>query len=127
MKKTISTDQAPSAIGPYSQAVRTGNTVYVSGQIPLHPQSMQVVEGDIQAQAQQAFSNLIAICQASGGQVGHIVKLTIYLTDMNDFAAVNEVMQQHFTPPYPARAAIGVNALPKGVAIEIEAILALDQ
>lgn len=121
----IATNDAPAALGPYSQAVKVGNTVWLSGQIPLDPQTMTVVEGDVSAQAQQAFSNLGAVAAAAGGSLNDAVKINISLTDMNDFAAVNKVMEEHCNEPYPARACVQVAGLPKGVAVEIEAILAL--
>ncbi len=121
----IATGDAPAAIGPYSQAVKVGNTVWLSGQIPLDPATMTVVDGDAGVQARQAFSNLAAVAAAAGGSLDDAVKINISLTDMNDFAAVNEVMAQFCTEPYPARACVQVAALPKGVAVEIEAILAL--
>jgi reactive intermediate/imine deaminase len=121
----IATPSAPAAIGPYSQAVKAGNTVWISGQIPLDPHTMEVVSGDITAQASQVFNNLVAIAAAAGGTVNHAVKVNISLTDMNDFAAVNAVMEQYFQEPYPARACVQVAALPRGVAIEVEAILSL--
>ena len=126
-KTIISTENAPAAIGPYSQAVKVGNTVYISGQIPLDPNTMEVVDGSFEAAANQVFQNLAAIAQAAGGSLDDVLKLNISLTDMANFAAVNEVMMQYFTAPYPARAAVGVAALPKGVAVEVEAILELTQ
>lgn len=124
-KKTISTEHAPSAIGTYSQAVQSGNLVFLSGQIPLDPSTMEVVGGDFEARARRVFDNLQAICSAAGGGLDQIVKLTIYLTDLDNFATVNTVMSEYFKEPYPARAALGVASLPKGVDIEAEAILAL--
>ncbi|MDP5053314.1 MAG: RidA family protein [Congregibacter sp.] len=121
----IATPQAPAALGPYSQAVKVGNTVWLSGQIPLDPETMLVVEGDISVQATQAFSNLAAVAEAAGGSLNDAVKINISLTDMQDFAAVNAVMQNFCSEPYPARACVQVAALPKGVSVEIEAILAL--
>lgn len=125
-RTTISTETAPAAIGTYSQAVRCGDTVYLSGQIPLDPATMEVVSDDIRVQAHQVFRNLAAVAGASGGSLADAAKLTIYLTDLNNFAVINEVMAEHFSEPYPARAAIGVSALPKGVGIEIEAIMVLE-
>lgn len=125
-RAVISTDQAPQAIGTYSQAVKAGNTVYLSGQIPLVPESMTLVEGGIEAQISQVFDNLAAVCQAAGADLQHIVKLNIFLTDLTNFATVNEVMGRYFQQPYPARAAIGVAALPKDAAVEMDAILVLD-
>ncbi len=121
----LSTPSAPAAIGPYSQAVKVGNTVWVSGQIPLQPESMELVTGDISAQARQVFSNLAAIADAAGGSMDDAVKVNISLTDMDDFAAVNEVMTEFFREPFPARACVQVAALPKAVAIEVEMIMAL--
>ncbi|PLW83477.1 reactive intermediate/imine deaminase [Kineobactrum sediminis] len=121
----ISTPDAPTAIGPYSQAVKVGNTVWLSGQIPLVPDTMELVTGDITAQAKQVFYNLAAVAEAAGGTLNNAVKINISLTDMADFAAVNEVMMEFLQAPYPARACVQVAGLPKGVAIEIEAILAL--
>ncbi|HAN68592.1 MAG TPA: RidA family protein [Halieaceae bacterium] len=121
----ISTPNAPEAIGPYSQAVKVGNTVWLSGQIPLVPDTMELVAGDIQEQARQVFSNLAAVAEAAGGDLSNAVKINISLTDMADFAAVNEVMAEFLQPPFPARACVQVAGLPKGVAIEVEAILAL--
>ena len=124
-KAIIATKNAPGAIGAYSQAVKTGNTVYVSGQIPLVPATMEVVEGDVVAQIKQVFENLSAVCEASGGGLQDIVKMTVYLTDLGDFGHVNEVMASFFTEPYPARAAIGVAQLPKDVPVEVDAIMVL--
>jgi reactive intermediate/imine deaminase len=121
----ISSPDAPAAIGPYSQAVKVGNTVWLSGQIPLVPGTMELVTGDIRAQARQVFSNLAAVAEAAGGTLNSAVKINISLTDMGDFAAVNEVMAEFLQAPFPARACVQVAGLPKGVAIEIEAILAL--
>jgi reactive intermediate/imine deaminase len=124
-KQTISTPNAPRAIGPYSQAIKVGNTVYLSGQIPLIPETMELVSGDIKAEAQQVFANLSAVAKAAGGTLDDAVKVNISLTDLNDFVAVNEVMASVFQQPYPARACVQVAALPKGAAVEIEVILAL--
>jgi reactive intermediate/imine deaminase len=121
----ISTPSAPAAIGPYSQAVKVGNSVWVSGQIPLQPETMELVTGDISTQAKQVFSNLAAIANAAGGSMDDAVKINISLTDLNDFAAVNEVMASFFNEPYPARACVQVAALPKAVDIEVEMIMAL--
>lgn len=121
----ISTDQAPAAIGPYSQAVKVGDTVYLSGQIALDPVSMKLLEGDAGAQARQVFLNLAAVAKAAGGGLNDAVKVNISLTDLNDFATVNEVMKQFFSEPYPARACVQVAALPRGAAVEIELILEL--
>lgn len=122
----ISTDQAPAAIGTYSQATKAGNTVYISGQIPLVPSTMELVEGGIEADINQVFKNLSAVCEASGGSLKNIVKLNIFLTDLANFAMVNEIMAQYFQAPYPARAAVGVASLPKGVPVEMDAIVVLD-
>lgn len=121
----IHTEAAPAAIGPYSQATKVGNTVFLSGQIPLDPQTMEIVEGGIEGQTHQVFANLIAVTKAAGGGLENLAKLTIFLTDLNDFAVVNKIMATYFSEPYPARATIEVSALPKGVAVEIEAIMAL--
>jgi len=122
-KKIISTDKAPQAIGTYSQAVKHQGLVFISGQIPLDPVSMEVVEGGIEAQIRRVFDNLSAVCTAAGGSLDDIVKLGVFLTDMNDFPQVNSIMGQYFTEPYPARAAVEVSALPKGVNVEMDAIL----
>jgi len=121
----IATGAAPAAIGPYSQAVKVGNTVWVSGQIPLDPESMTCVEGGIEREARQVFDNLAAIADAAGGTLNDAVKINISLTNLGDFAAVNAVMESYFDEPYPARACVEVAALPKGVAIEVEAILSV--
>jgi reactive intermediate/imine deaminase len=126
MKQAIHTDNAPKAIGPYSQAVRVGSTVYLSGQIPFEPASMELVSGDIQAEARRVFENLRAVCEAAGGSLGQVVRVGIYLTDLGDFGAVNEVMAEHFSAPYPARSTIGVASLPRGVRIEIDAVMVID-
>ena len=125
-RTAIHTDSAPAAIGPYSQAVRSGNTVYFSGAIPLVPATGEVVEGDITAQARQVFDNLKAVAEAAGGSLDRIVRLGLYLTDLSQFAAVNAVMQEYFSAPYPARSTIGVSALPKGVSFEADAVMVLD-
>jgi reactive intermediate/imine deaminase len=125
-RKIISTEQAPQAIGTYSQAVRCENTVYLSGQIPLDPATMEMVGGDIHDRIRRVFDNLAAVAQASGGSLAHVVKLNVFLTDLGNFAAVNEVMTDYFTEPFPARAAIGVAALPKGADVEMDAIVVLD-
>ena len=124
-KSVISTDQAPAAIGTYSQAIKAGNTVYLSGQIPLIPATMQMVEGGFEAQAVQVFENLQAVAAAAGGSLADTVKLNIFLTDLGNFATVNEVMSRYFQPPYPARAAIGVASLPRGAQVEMDAVLVL--
>lgn len=125
-REIISTEQAPQAIGTYSQAVKVGNTVYLSGQIPLDPQSMQLVDGDIEAQIVRVFENLKAVAGAAGADFSHIVKLNVFLTDLAHFPVVNEVMARYFSEPYPARAAIGVAALPKAAAVEMDAVLVID-
>ncbi|GAB4345729.1 MAG: RidA family protein [Gammaproteobacteria bacterium] len=124
-KSIVSTDRAPAAIGPYSQAVRAGNTVFCSGQIPLDPATMELVTESFEAQAQRVFENLAAVAEAAGGSMADFVKLTIYLTDLANFDAVNSVMKRFFREPYPARAAVGVGALPKGAAVEVEGVLVL--
>ncbi len=124
-REIIATESAPRAIGPYSQAVRVGDTVYLSGQIPLEPGTMALVEGDMAAQIRRVFDNLSAVANAAGGGLDDIVKLNIYLTDLSHFALVNEAMSEHFREPYPARAALGVAALPKGAAVEMDAIMVL--
>lgn len=124
-RKTIHSDNAPSAVGPYAQAVRLGETVYLSGQIPLDPATMELVSGDITAQTRRVFDNLRAVCQAAGGDLASIVKLTIYVTDLSHFGRVNEIMAEYFREPYPARATLGIAALPKGAAVEMEAIMSL--
>ena len=121
----VHSDLAPAAIGTYSQAIQSGDLVFLSGQIPLDPQSMEIVEGDFEARATKVFENLKAVAEAAGGDLDRIVKLTIYLTDMGNFSTVNEVMGKFFSEPYPARAALGVAALPKGTDVEAEAIMAL--
>lgn len=126
-KKIIHTDQAPAAIGCYSQAVQIDHTVYLSGQIPLVPQTMQLVSDNFTEQAHQVFKNLRAVTEAAGGNLNNLVKLNAYLTDLQNFAAFNEVMAEYFTAPYPARAAVEVSALPKGAMVEAEGILILDQ
>lgn len=125
VKTIIQTDNAPQAIGTYSQAVKVDNTVYLSGQIPLDPGSMEVVAGGIEAQITRVFDNLQAVAEASGGSLADIVKLNIFLTDLANFPIVNEIMAKYFSEPYPARAAIGVAALPKGVGVEMDAVLVL--
>ena len=128
MKRTIvKTNKAPQAIGPYSQAVKAGDTVYLAGQIPLIPETMTLESGDMRAQIQRVFENLGAVAKASGGSLQDVVKLNVYLTDLGHFPLVNEVMAQYFREPYPARAAVGVAALPKGAAVEMDAILVLDK
>ena len=124
-RAVISTAAAPAAIGPYSQAVKVGNTVWISGQIPLDPETMEVVNGGIEAETRQVFANLSAIAEAAGGSLDSSVKINISLTDLANFQAVNAVMAEAFNEPYPARACVQVSALPKGVQVEIEAILAI--
>jgi len=121
----IETAEAPQAIGTYSQAVKVGSTVYLSGQIPLDPKTMTLVEGDIAAQVARVFENLRAVARAAGGDLAHAVKLNCYLTDLDHFPVVNEVMSRYIDPPYPARAVVGVAALPKGAQVEIDAVLVL--
>jgi reactive intermediate/imine deaminase len=125
IREVIQTAAAPQAIGTYAQAVRVGDTVYLSGQIPLHPDTMELVDGDMTAQIRQVFENLHAVAQAAHGTLADIVKLTVFLTDLAHFPLVNQVMAEYFTAPYPARAAIGVAALPKGAAVEMDAVLVL--
>lgn len=124
--RIIQTDLAPAAIGTYSQAVRAGDTVYISGQIPLDPKTMQLCSDEIRPQIDQVFENLQAICEAAGGSFKKIVKLTVYLTDLNHFPLVNEAMNRYFEAPFPARAAIGISALPRGAQVEIEGIMVLN-
>ena len=124
-KTIINTADAPQAIGTYSQAVKVDNTVYISGQIPLDPASMEVVEGGIDSQITRVFDNLKAVAAASGGSLADVVKLNIYLVDLGNFPTVNEIMARYFDEPYPARAAIGVSALPKGVGVEMDAVLVI--
>ena len=124
-RQIIRTDKAPAAIGTYSQAVKVEQTVYLSGQIPLVPSTMELVQGDMGQQIRQVFENLRAVCQAAGGDLDDIVKLNVFLTDLSHFPLVNEIMAEYFSEPYPARAAIGVAALPKGAGIEMDAIMHL--
>lgn len=124
-REIIRTDKAPKAIGTYSQAVMVDRTVYMSGQIPLVPESMDLIEGDMASQIRRVFDNLTAVCQAAGGELDDIVKLNVFLTDLGDFPIVNEIMAEYFSEPYPARAAIGVAALPKGAGVEMDAIMYL--
>lgn len=124
-KTIISTELAPAAIGPYSQAVKAGNTVYCSGQIPLNPATMKVEATDFAGQAEQVFKNLKAVAEAAGGSCADFVKLNVYLTDLSNFALVNEVMKRYFSAPFPARAAIGVASLPLGVMVEVEGVMVL--
>ncbi|SIT05269.1 reactive intermediate/imine deaminase [Thalassolituus maritimus] len=125
-REIISTDKAPQAIGTYSQAVKVGSTVYLSGQIALVPETMEIVEGGIEAQIHQVFKNLRAVCEAAGGSLQQIAKLNIFLTDLSNFATVNAIMAEYFEQPYPARAAIGVKELPKAVGVEMDGVLEID-
>lgn len=125
-RSIISTDQAPAAIGPYSQAVRAGNTVYFSGQIPLDPAAGTLVEGDISTQTRRVFDNLKAVATAAGGSLAQVVRVGIYVTDLANFAAVNAVMSEYFQQPYPARSTIEVSGLPKGAQVEVDAVMVLD-
>ena len=124
-KQPIHTSRAPAAIGPYSQAIRAGDTVYLSGQIPLNPATMELVKGDIRAEIRQVFDNLAAVAGAAGGSLANAVRLTVYLTDLKHFPLVNEIMAEYCQEPYPARAAIGVAQLPRGAAVEVDGILVL--
>jgi reactive intermediate/imine deaminase len=124
-REIIRTDAAPAAIGTYSQAVRVADAVYLSGQIPLQPATMELVDGDMERQIRQVFDNLAAVAQAAGGSLADVVKLNVFLTDLSHFPLVNQVMSEYFSEPYPARAAIGVAALPKGAEVEMDAILHL--
>jgi reactive intermediate/imine deaminase len=127
-KHIISTNKAPAAVGTYSQAVALtgGTTVYLSGQIPLLPETMEIVDGGIENEIHQVFKNLTAVCHEAGGDLSHIVKLNIFLTDLNNFAILNEIMASYFEQPYPARAAIGVNELPKGVSVEMDGVMVIN-
>ena len=124
-REIIQTERAPQAIGTYSQAVRCGNTVYLSGQIPLVPETMELVEGDMQVQIRRVFDNLSAVAEAAGGSLADVAKLNVFLPDLGHFAIVNEVMAEYFKPPYPARAAVGVAALPKDSQVEMDAVMEL--
>ncbi|MBL4630714.1 MAG: RidA family protein [Paraglaciecola sp.] len=124
-KSVIHTDKAPQAIGTYSQAIKCGTTVYLSGQIPLVPETMLVISEDFCEQAHQVFKNVKAVCEAAGGTMYHLAKVNIFLTDLGNFAMVNEIMSQYFSQPYPARAAVQISALPKGVQIEIDGVMEL--
>ncbi|MET1219248.1 MAG: RidA family protein [Glaciecola sp.] len=124
-KSVVHTDQAPAAIGTYNQAIKTGTTVYLSGQIPLDPETMEFVSEDFAEQAHQVFKNLAAVCEAAGGDLNDMVKVNIFLIDLGHFATVNDIMSQYFSKPYPARAAVQVAALPKGAQIEIDGVLEL--
>jgi len=127
-KRIISTEKAPAAVGTYSQAVAVsgGTTIYLSGQIPLVPETMEIVDGGIENEIHQVFKNLTAVCQEAGGDLSNIVKLNIFLTDLNNFAILNEIMSSYFDQPYPARAAIGVNELPKGVSVEMDGVMVIN-
>ena len=125
-KEIIATQNAPQAIGTYSQAVKTGNTVYLSGQIPLVPETMEMVDGDIEAQIRRVFDNISAVAHAAGGHIEDIVKLNVFLVDLANFPVVNQVMAEYFCEPYPARAAIGVASLPKAAQVEMDAVMVLD-
>lgn len=122
-KAIIQSDKAPAAIGTYSQAVKVNNTVYLSGQIPLIPETMELIDGNFEAQAEQVFKNLNAVCKAADGSLENIVKLNLYLTDLSNFPIINEVMSRYFKEPYPARAAIGISQLPKGALVEADGIM----
>lgn len=124
-RKSLHTDDAPAAIGTYSQAIQSGNLVFLSGQIPLQPETMEVVNGDFEARARQVFDNLQAVAKAAGLSLNDAVKITVFLTDLDNFAVVNAVMEDYFEQPYPARAAVGVASLPKGVDVEADAVLAI--
>ena len=124
-KQAIHSDNAPAAIGTYSQAIQTGNLVFLSGQIPLVPATMEIVEGDFEARARQVFENLKNVAEAAGGSLNDAVKITVFLTDLDNFATVNAVMEDYFEQPFPARAAVGVSSLPKGVDVEADAVLAI--
>ena len=124
-RAAIHTDKAPAAIGPYSQAIKAGNTIYLSGQIPLDPASMALVEGGIEAQAHRVFQNMSEVCIAAGGSLSDMVKLNLYLTDLANFDAVNTVMKEYFNAPYPARAAVGISQLPKNSLVEAEGVMVL--
>jgi reactive intermediate/imine deaminase len=123
--RSITTPEAPAAIGTYSQAVRAGDTVYLSGQIPLDPKTMKIVEGDFEVHARRVFDNLRAVCREAGGDFDRVARVTVYLTDLANFAKVNEVMAAYFNEPYPARAAVGVASLPRGAVVEIDAVMYL--
>ena len=125
-REIIRTDKAPQAIGTYSQAVKVGTTVYLSGQIPLVPETMEMVEGDIEVQIRRVFDNLQAVAQAAGGSLADVAKLNVFLTDLSHFPVVNQVMAEYFSEPYPARAAIGVAALPKDAEVEMDGVMELD-
>ena len=124
-RTAIATPDAPGAIGTYSQAIKAGNTVYLSGQIPLDPKTMEIVTGEVEVHVRRVFDNLRAVAKAAGGDLSNAVKLNVYLTDLGNFQTVNKVMAEYFQPPYPARAAIGVSALPRGAVVEVDAVLVL--
>jgi reactive intermediate/imine deaminase len=124
-KTVVQTNNAPRAIGTYSQAIRVRDTIYLSGQIPLLPDSMEIISEDIGDQIRQVFNNIAAVCQASGGEISQVVKLTIYLTDLSHFSTVNEIMSEFFAPPYPARAVIGVKSLPRDAQVEMDGIMVI--
>ena len=124
-RQSIATDRAPQAIGAYSQAVKVGNTVYLSGQIPLAPETMELVDGDMKAQIRRVLDNLAAVAEAAGGTLADVAKLSVFLTNLTHFPLVNEIMEEYFQPPFPARAAVGVAALPKGASVEMDAIMVL--
>ena len=126
-KSVIHTDKAPQAIGTYSQAIKSGTTIYISGQIPLVPETMQVISEDFSEQAHQVFKNIQAVCEAAGGSTKHLVKVNIFLTNLSKFVTLNEIMSQYFIQPYPARAAVQVSALPKSVQIEIDGVMELPE
>ena len=126
-RQIISTERAPKAIGTYSQAVKAGDTVYLSGQIPLVPETMELVQGDMSAQIRRVFDNLQAVAEAAGGSLTDVVKLNVYLTDLGHFPLINQVMAEYFQEPYPARAAVGVAALPKGAAVEMDAVMVINR
>jgi reactive intermediate/imine deaminase len=125
-RTAVFTERAPKAIGTYSQALRAGSTVYLSGQIPLDPATMEMAGGDMEAQIRRAFANLAAVAEAAGGSLGHVVKITVYLTDLGHFPLVNRVMEELFCEPYPARAALGVASLPRGAGVEVEGIMVME-
>lgn len=127
MKQVITTDKAPRAVGTYSQAVKSGNTVYLSGQVPLIPETMELVSGDIKANVRQVFENLSAVATAAGGSLSHIVKLNVYLLDMENFSEINEVVTEYFQAPFPARAVVAVKQLPLNAPVEVEAVMVLGE
>lgn len=127
MKQVVGTNKAPKVVGTYSQAIKAGNTVYLSGQIALDPDSMTLVTGDFRVQTRQVFKNIAAVAEAVGGSLSHIVKLTVYLTDIENYTALNEVMAEFYEAPYPARAVLGIKALPQGASVEMDAIMVLNE